>query len=278
VQESVLRNPRLRELGWQLHRSRPFGALIAPLAREGVFFFHHGRCGSTVLERLLNQHSRLRTFGEIFERPHRLGHLPAPPSNMLRACRTAAIPAHAIVEAKFFECQHLTLFGWSIPDFVECVKNAGYRRYIFLNRENYLRKVVSAEVARKRGRKWHFRSGETVPTTTVSLDINAVTIQGKTEPILDLFAYMDAQCEKLRKTLQDDDVLELTYEEDIVKDPQAAYRKVCEWLGLTATPAQVQLERSGTRALSDTVENWKDVVAALAGTRYEWMLEKDRAE
>ncbi|MGF1479266.1 MAG: hypothetical protein ACFB4I_07215 [Cyanophyceae cyanobacterium] len=35
--------------------------------RPGIFMWHHGRCGSTVLGKLLDQHPDINWRGEIFE-------------------------------------------------------------------------------------------------------------------------------------------------------------------------------------------------------------------
>jgi len=274
MSENVLRNRRLRELGWQLHRSALYGRLIAPLTPSGILFFHHGRCGSTVVARLLNQHPRLRTFGEIFDEAFRLKALPAPAVNMLRACRTVALPARAVAEVKFLECQHLATFPYTMPEFLEQARAAGYDRYIVLDRRNYLHKVISAAVASARGGagKLTFKLDETVPETTIELDLEAVRIQGKAAPILQLFEYMDVQNAKLRQHLAGADTIELTYEDDIEPDPQIAYAKICTWLGLERHAVQVPLKRARATPVPETVRNWDAVAAALAGTRYEWML------
>jgi len=265
---------RLRELGWRLHRSAVFGHLLAPLTPRGILFFHHGRCGSTVVARLFNQHPRLRTFGEIFDEAFRRQVLPAPAINMLRACRTVAMPARAVAEVKFFECQHLATFPYTIPEFLDQARRAGYDRYIVLDRRNYLHKVVSAAVASARGGigKLAFKLGDDVPETTVALDLDAVRIQGKSAPILELFDYMDRQNAKLREHLADADTLELTYEDDIEPDPQIAFAKICTWLELDPHVAQMPLKRARTTSITETVRNWDEVVTTLSGTRYEWML------
>ena len=126
---------------------RALSAAGGPLGRwlpEGVFMFHQGRCGSTVLSRLLDGHPRLTAFGEIFETPFQRGRLPAPAATMLRAKRTQAFPGRAVVEAKFLECQHPALLGVGLEDLVALLKTCGYRRFIVLDRRNYLKKIASS--------------------------------------------------------------------------------------------------------------------------------------
>jgi len=266
-------NDRLRALGWRFHRSTVVGRLLAPLTPPGILFFHHGRCGSTVVARMLSEHPRLRTFGEVLDKPFRLGQAPAPAANMLRACRTVAAPARTVAEVKFFECQHIAVYRHTIPEFLDQVRRAGYDRYIVLDRRNYLHKVVSVAIASARAGKRAFKVGEEVPKTIITLDLQAVRIQGKAAPILELFDYMDAQNAKLRQHLANENVLELTYEDDIEADPRVAYDKICAWLGITPQPTAARLSRARQVPVRETVRNWDEVVAALTGTRYAWMLQ-----
>ena len=73
--------------------------------------------------------------------------------------------------------------------------------------------------------------------------------------------------------LAGEDVLELSYEDDIAEDPRAAYARVCTWLGLEVVPAEPDLRRTNPRALREVISNWDEVANGLAGTPYAWMLE-----
>jgi hypothetical protein len=245
---------------------------LSPWTPSGVFFFHQGRCGSTVVARLLNQHPKLSALGEIFEQPYQESQLPTKTENMLRARRAQAFPNRVIVEAKFFECQHLALLGQNISEFVDCIQRSGYKRFILLNRNNYLKKVVSGKIGRERGGKFHYKKNEEVPDARIHIDVRSVVLLGKTAPIVDLFEYMDEQYEKLRIALKGEDVLELTYEEDILDDPRVAYSKVCHWLGIENVPVKIDLRRTNVVEIDKVVRNWGEVSSALAGTRYAWMV------
>ena len=249
------------------------GRPLAPWLPAGVFMFHQGRCGSTVLSRLLGAHPRLTACSEIFETPYQCGRLPAPAGTMLRAKRVQAFPGRAIVEAKFFECQHLSLLGVGLEDFVGLVRASGYREFIVLDRRNYLKKIVSSGLAVARGQRYHYAAGEAIPEIKVEIDLNRVGILGKQAPMLEMFAYMDAQYARLRAELAGEDMLELSYEEDIAESPLAAYAKVCSWLGLEAPAAEPDLRRTNPHPLREVIGNWDEIAAALAGTRYAWMLE-----
>jgi hypothetical protein len=271
--ESSLSPEVLLKSGPAMRGLAGLGRPLAPWLPEGIFMFHQGRCGSTVLARLLDGHPRLTAFGEIFETPYQNGRLPAPAGTMLRAKRVQAFPGRAVVEAKFLECQHLSLLGLGVEDFVGLVRASGYRRFIVLERRNYLKKIVSSGLAVARGRRYHYAAGEAIPEIKVTIDPDRVGILGKQAPMLEMFAYMDAQYARLRAALAGGDVLEQSYEEDIADGPLAAYAKVCAWLGIEAVAAEPDLRRTNPHLLREVIGNWDEVAAALAGTRYAWMLE-----
>ena len=165
----------------ELAKTRPALRLLAALERplapwlaDGVFMFHQGRCGSTVLAHLLDRHPKLTDFGGIFEKPYQRGRLPAPAAAMLRAKRAQAFPGQAFVAAKFFECLHLALLGASIEEFAGLLRACGYRRFIVLDRKNYLKTIVSSMLALRRGRRFHYRAGEAIPDVQVAIDVDRI--------------------------------------------------------------------------------------------------------
>jgi hypothetical protein len=255
--------------------SAPFSQLMRP----GVFFFHQGRCGSSVVADLLGQHPKISSYSEIFNRYFNKRRLPTKPENMLRSTRLRAFANYSVVEAKFFECQHLAVLGLSVGEFVNLVRSCGFRKFIILNRYNYLRKVISEKIGFVRGRYVYRVNEDTPPLITICLDVENVSILGKTAPIVDLFMYMDEQYQRLRTALAGEDVLELSYEEDIFNDPMVAYTKVCDWLGVESSPVQVRQRKTPSiMDLNKVIENWSSVVEALSGTRYAWMVKQEKEE
>ena len=123
-----------------------------------------------------------------------------------------------------------------------------------------------------------YRVNQETPTLiTICLDVENVSILGKTAPIVDLFMYMDEQYQRLRTALAGEDVLELSYEEDIFNDPMVAYTKVCHWLGVESSPVQVRNRKTpSVMELNKVIENWNSVVEALSGTRYAWMVKQEK--
>jgi hypothetical protein len=242
--------------------------------REGIMIYHVGRCGSTVLTKLLNQNPKLMSFGEVFLKSHRQGRLVDMPDNILRLQRVSAFPKRAIVEVKFLERQHLSVIGQSVREFVDCAYENGFRKSIILNRENYLRIILSRAIAVARGDKWHIKKEDQVSRTQVNLDVERIPLGHHQYPMFELFEYIDSQYQELREALDGTDATELTYEKDILTDPRIAYGKVCRWLGLPEEPVSVTLQRTNTQSLRESIVNWKEVAMALKDTKYSWMLEE----
>jgi hypothetical protein len=123
---------QLKEKFKKYRRARSVASrLLCPLTPNGICFLHQGRCGSTVLGNMLNQHPRISFRGEIFEHFMKEKRLPIAPTTMLREHRIKSYPQRPVVAVKFFECQHLSLMGLGIKQFVERVKNAGFKKILY---------------------------------------------------------------------------------------------------------------------------------------------------
>jgi len=247
----------------------------APL-QQLVTTFHIGRSGSTVLGDLLDQHPAVRWLGEIHEwREFR--DRPAPPgpgSELLRRLQSR-LPAVekpvAGIEAKFY---HLHDHHVALGDFLDELRGvgAGHCRFIVLRRMNYLRKIVSSLAARQRG-QWFARPGQPVPAVRLEINPERVCIDGDAQPLLDYLRDWDAQFDQMDAALAGTDALSLCYEDDIERDPLAAYRKVCAYLGLPPGSPEVRFHRTTPEPLDEIVTTMPSVRRALAGSGYEWMAE-----
>jgi hypothetical protein len=241
-------------------------------ARQLVVTFHIGRCGSTVLGDLLNQHPRVQWLGEIHEWPEfRDQAAPAGPgSELIRRLRTRlpAVQKPFIgVEAKFF---HLHDHGVALDEFLSELRAEGKCRFIVLRRRNYLRKIVSSLAARQRGR-WFVKPGTVLPPARLAINPDRVCIDGDAQPLIDYLEDWDAQFAQLDAALLGEDPLPLAYEDDIEQDPRVAYRKVCAWLGVPAENPGIRYSRTTTEPLAEIITTMAAVRSALAGTKYSWM-------
>ena len=239
--------------------------------------FHHGRCGSSVLGDLLDQHSALRWDGEVFnfrrsfwtdqatatDRADPLGVLE-------RRLRKSRKPTYGF-ECKFY---HAQLIGFSLEALVPALERLGFTRFVVLDRRNTLRKVVSSLVASRRGSA-RVPAGTEVPLIRVHLPVEAVPIDSTRKPLVELLRDYQGGVLRIEELLANRPLLRLRYEDDLADDPLAGYRAVCSFLGLPAEKPQVRLGRTTPYPWRQVVENADAVVAALAGTEFAWMAEED---
>ena len=113
----------------------------------GVATWHEGRCGSSVLGSLLNQHSQIQAANEIFSRymPRRWGDKPVPaiPDVLHQAMATASKPVLQI-EIKSLRAQNRSLYpGLTLEDWLDQLFAHGFQRQVILHRRNGLRRLVS---------------------------------------------------------------------------------------------------------------------------------------
>jgi LPS sulfotransferase NodH len=273
----------VHDLTRQMRRSPAVQALRAavngirhPFAlRHNVAMFHIGRCGSTVLGNLLNQHPDIYWAGELFVAMPKRHKDVAPGPGALKTIidrsrqrgRPTGKPFYGF-ELKYLPQQHLRerFINLSLEDCVAHLRRLGFSRFIVLHRENYLRQAVSVEVGRRQGH-WHARA------TRVTLDLNAFRSAAKRAPLLEHFRSLDRHHAKLTELLARDQVLHLSYERDILHDPGQAYRQTCAFLGVAPGSPRVDLARTNPFTYDAMVANMADVRALLRDTEYAWMLD-----
>lgn len=241
--------------------------------------FHLGRCGSTVLGQMLNQHPQIHWAGEIFE-DYKTGRLPRaermiPPMWTLRGQMARCAEPIFGLETVIIPGQELgPTLNQSLAEHVQALQALGYKHFIELRRENHLRKVVSGHVGKQRG-KFHRRVGEPVELQTVRVEVDRGPFTRTVAPLLERFQMFEAAYARVRELVPGETLLSLAYERDIAPDPHIAYRKVCAFLALPDHPVEITHARSNPFPLRDVIENWSEVEDALAGTEYEWMLSED---
>ena len=243
---------------------------------------HAGRSGSTVLGDLLAQHPRIDYAGEPFEALKLLmkwkipvAHLQTPLRDRLCRRETKSRPLGFAWSLE----QSLILRG-GVEDAWRWLVDGGCGRFIFLQRRNLLRKYISGRIAATTG-IWNRRRANTDAFKPIRIDIQAPKMAGGrviAANMLEKFQLDEsyyATLHELMRASQTSHVqwLHLIYEDDIMPAPEAAYKKVCAFLGLEAQPVQVRLARLNARPLRELVSNYDEVAAHLSSTPYATMLE-----
>jgi len=239
--------------------------------------FHAGRCGSTVLGRMLEARRDMVWAGELLmnirrDEPERTDRAPVV-ARRVRRWRDAHLTPYFGFETKFLPQLDLrpTHANLELPAYLDLLRSLGFDRFVVLQRRNLLRRAVSVEVARQR-KQWHTQEASR-EATRIHLNVDAFQTGNETEPLIRLFERIDAQYELIRGLLAEEPLTWLTYEDDILPDPRIGYRRVCEMLELDPGQTSVDLKRTNPYPLDEQVENITAVAAALRGSPYEWMLD-----
>jgi hypothetical protein len=252
------------------------------MMRHGVVMFHNGRCGSSVLAGMLGKHPRVQWDGEVFNAPNALRttlqgwqrwprsqYYPAHPFRFLHGLAQAGRKEWYGFDVQFYQLPEIDR---TLDVFVDRISRMGFTHFILLDRANYLRVLTSNLVAAK-GSKYRLPAGEKPERLTIRINVGHVYPEGGT--ILEVFRKLDGTFRSLRPLLAGKPMLELNYENHILESPQVAYRMACEFIGVEPRNPPVELARTTPWPLSQVIENWDEVVAALRGTPWEWMAADD---
>lgn len=268
----VLANVKRRALIRHMHGARLY-SMQEQNDSDPLAMLHVGRCGSTVVARMLDDHPEVTWDGEIFE-PSVRAHLPEPvdlePAALIAARRERAHGRYGF-ETKYLQSHHLGRLGLSLEGYLATLEGLGFRRFVTLHRRNYLRRVVSGAVGRSSG-TWHRSRAGAGPLVEIRLDPQRVPF-GPDRPLLDVFHELEAGEAALREQLPKESTLRLTYEEDIASDPTIAYRRICSLMDIEPLHPRPELFPTNPFPLHQILTNYEEIATLLDGTRFEWMLE-----
>jgi Sulfotransferase domain len=239
------------------------------------------RSGSTWVTEMLESHPSVRCHGAVFL-PEGKGQPPsgapidyfseyvaksAPAASRLRKQLLgwryidsifASAPEAGAVGFKFMYSQ-FRHYPWIAPYIA--LKRV---RIVHLVRGNKLDHVLSRMGARSRG-KYHARPGEEVATPK---------LQVEPEELLRRLAWEETKVRRGRMILSvlRSPVLEVTYEE--LAADRSAFTGVLDFLGVDPQPELLrsQLQKWSRGTYEERIENYSEVRAALAGTKYEHVL------
>jgi hypothetical protein len=243
---------------------------------QRVAMFHIGRSGSSVVTSMLSKHRDLHWDGEVYEAKFKAAERelsdvkPAyrfDPVKLLEERLYASKALHYGFEVKFF---HLQILDITLRTYISGLKNLGFI-FICLRRRNYLRKVVSSLIGHRYG-KFHMRSGEIAQLKQIYVDVARIEIDRTSKPLMDFLKGFQYQWHSLSMMLDGERVLNLTYEDDVRDGPEAAYGRVCQFIGIDQIPVQIELAKTNPFPLRCLIVNFHEVEALLRGTAFEWMV------
>jgi len=244
---------------------------------KGVAMFHIGRCGSTVLAKMLDTHKSLNWDDETFNDSYKdlltdlkmdgPQHVRDVLSRKMKDSQTKFFG----FETKYLAYQHLSpeRLEMSVPDYMGLLKDLGFQRFILLHRKNLLRRLISGLNA-KQTNVWHITE-EQKERPRLELNVQSVDPQGHS--LLEHFDHVATRMDELKRLCAGQPFLEVYYEDDIENDPYDAYNKVVDFLSLPRDRPPIKLKRTNPFQVSEVLSNFQEVVSILKGTDHEWMLE-----
>lgn len=256
---------------------RILGMPFSPFRKGVIAMLHVGRSGSTVLGGLLDQNPHIWWDGEIYHNQAIYNGLPSKQFNSekwLRKQFSKSGKKFYGFEFKPLADQHLSFIEKSLDEYLCELKKLKVTHYILLKRNNYLRRMVSQYVGSKSGKR-HVNINEKQGITKVKIDVKNAYFGDRPVPksLVECFQEIDEAYALVEKTLADEKILVLSYEDDILKaGPIVAYEKVCSFLGLSPSKVQVKIGRTNPFPLEEIIENYEDIVKTLSTTKYSWML------
>tara|TARA_B100000686_G_C16805268_1_gene989586 strand:+ start:9727 stop:10653 length:927 start_codon:yes stop_codon:yes gene_type:complete len=293
--------------------------LLFPILKHfrpgNVAMFHLGRCGSTVLAKMIQKTKGVYWHGEIFGKILRdvykgnknpidamlhehdfiksnfnndlywkeiLSEIGADKNNIINKkynkqiiklilsyIKIAGINYYGF-EFKPFNNKVLNL---EIVDFINELENLGINYFIILDRKNRLRKIISSLIAHNFSDKWHYSPNDNVKRNNIFINPEKIEIDFDSKPLIDYLIDYDNKFNELNRILYSKSkLLKLYYEEDIQKDPNKAYHKVCKFLGVKMRSGGIPLKPTNPFPIESMVSNFEVLEAYLKNSSYEWML------
>jgi hypothetical protein len=273
-----MRNPRLLlPLLRSSFSHRVAGPALSRWRAGGVAMIHTGRCGSTVLSDLLDQHPDMYWDGETYGRV-----VAGLKRDGLDRAQVSFDPAQYVAHRmkrsgrRWFgydlKFSHVTEFGHDVEGYLQAIADLGVDHLISLRRRNYLRQVISGKNGGRRG-QFHSRTAVVDEFPPLHLDTDDLDVDLYRGSLLEHFERWD----DLYRRLDELDLpryLSLNYEDHVQRDPTVGYGRAEEFLGLRPHLPEVRLVRlAPDRPVRELLDNFDAVCRHLAGSRYEWMLE-----
>ncbi len=251
----------------------------------GVVNWHIGRCGSSVLGSLLDQHPDIHYSNEIFSpyMPRRRGEkvLPSIEQVVLESRKMFASNVH-LFEVKHLPAQNLGLYpSLNVANWLKMFASLGYQSHILLHRRNGLRRMVSHLRAAENG-VYVATAGSsedqsqpklTLPLRDIRHGFEVRSLLGWLQEyergwqqMQTLFSHCARESSAFRW-------LSLTYENDLAQSPLDGYQRVCTFLGLSEFEPNLRYRKLNPGSLSELIANWDEIRALLTPTPFAWMLE-----
>ena len=252
---------------------------------SGVVNWHLGRCGSSVLGSLLDQHPDVGYGNEIFSpyMPRRRTDQVLPSIEQVVAdSRSRLIGDVHFFEVKYLPAQNIGLYpALNVADWLQTFRSLGYESHILLRRRNGLRRMVShvraAEsgiyVASVQSQDPQLSPKVTLPLEGIRHGFEVRSLLGWLQEYERGWQQMQALFDQCARVNSDFRWFSLTYEDDLAQSPLDGYQRVCAFLGLSSFEPNLRYRKLNPGLLPELIANWDEICALLTTTPFAWMLE-----
>lgn len=242
--------------------------------------FHIGRCGSTVVAKMLEQHRNIHWANELYEPIFKKwnllnpdftqpGVMPMPPIEYLKK---SIKNSKSIIYGFEIKPYHLRLVGMPLDNYLQEIERINFHHFILLDRKNKLRKIISSIKAKQSG-VYHLNTGSNPKLEKIHIPVQSIQIDHESKPLIKFINDYINDVELIENVLKNKIYLKLTYENDIENDPLVAYSKICNFIGVERISPKIPLSKTTPFPIRDLVENYDELSNYLSNSPYEWMLE-----
>ena len=255
------------------------GVLRRPASNSVLL--HTGRCGSTVLNRLLNQHPSIHFDGEVLGARYNYHFKQSPatipiqrydvgPSIQRRWWRARG--CHYGVEVK---TPDLVVHGCrNLNDVRALLKSCG-SRILILRRRNLLRRVLSAIRPELTGSSWHQQASKDTQTARFHVDLDRPYPIRYPDKDIEGILQQEEDAVTSLEALAGEAALDLWFEDHVRDDPTVGYAAICETMGVEPLAGSSTIKRTNPGPISSIVENVDELRERIERSRWAWMLDAD---
>lgn len=262
-----------------------------------IFLFHYGRSGSTVLTQSLSQLDGVFWHGEIFSANTHMykgfensdfsrlkgdgvfqntkkvcDYIKDARDGYLRSVERDTSVYGCEIKAYHFEGG---LFKFSLTELLaELKEEFDNPLFVFLKRDNSLRRIVSMEVARQKG-LWHTKDSLEAGSHKITLNSKSLkdTSLGFSSDLLSVIRNSKLKEDFYEKQIIQENGLGLSYEGDIDNQIQPTVDNLALSMGVPRKQVDVRLKKTNPHPLSDIITNYAEIESLLKSTDYRWMLQ-----
>lgn len=253
--------------------SRLRAMVQTPRSDGHILMMHNGRSGSTLLGDMMDQHPSIFWDGETFEkflhqksaeRDIGIDHLYGSFSGqdligeIENRIKTRAGNRQFGTEIQDY---HLLMTEISLADFAERLRNLGFTKFIYLDR-NYMRKIVSHIIATERD-QFHVGANAKTKRSQININPEEMYIGHQFTTLTDTLERYKKFSDDATKVFANDDFLQLTYEEHIKNSPTVASEQVCKFLNISVHDPKIKFGKTTNIPLHDVIENYAEIETIL---------------